>query len=428
MPRPLPALSRKTRTLSASEVGVFPDRHTSRLSHDLVPVLPELAAIRRRRSLVRSPAYRRHRDEIDRVLAGFEWSLTERTPGPPTLRAVAWNIERGKHLRGVANLLASHPDLKDADLILLTEVDIGMGRSGNVNVASELARVLGMDYVYGNMELLLSPGDAFERAHGQPNTLALHGCALLTRLPVRRFHGVRLPEFRDKFHAYEKRLGGKRALLCEVLLEDGPLTVVIPHLDPFAPPRHRAHQMRLLLREVERFGPDRVLLGGDLNTNTYSLGTRAGLAANVLYKLGLVGFDETIRHYMTPDRKFERGVFRALRGHGYEIDAFNDRSQGTCFYDIHDAELADWTRTYVPSVVWRWLRRKLEPWQGRVPLRLDWMAGRGIGAATAGVVPAPRLVGVPVSDHNPIWVRLCPAPPAPRNAARHHLAGTGRGE
>jgi endonuclease/exonuclease/phosphatase family metal-dependent hydrolase len=381
------------------------------LTHGLGSALEHFATIRRRKQLLLDPIYRRHADEVTDVLEGFEWDLSRgaQIPASRALRAVAWNIERGKRWRDVAGLLREHPELVDAELVLLNEVDIGMGRSGNVNVPRELARALGYNYVYCNFELLLSPGDAFERGHDDPNRLAMHGAALLTRLPVSRLAAVTLPEFTDKFHADEKRLGGKRALMCEVLTGSGPVTVVVPHLDPFAGPRHRARQMQRVVRNLERWGNHCVLLGGDLNTNTYDFGTRRGLAVNVAHKLVRLGFDETIRQYMTPERIYERGTFEVMHAAGLSIEGFNARELGTTVYDIHDPELRDWTTRYVPRPARVWLERRLRPWGGAVPLRIDWFAGRGLRPLHSTVVDRPRAPdGGLLSDHNPMVVAFEP--------------------
>jgi endonuclease/exonuclease/phosphatase family metal-dependent hydrolase len=324
---------------------------------------------------------------------------------------VAWNVERGKQLSGVIRTLQEHPELRDADLVLLNEVDIGMGRTGNANVPRKVAQELGLDYVYCNLDLVLSKGDAFERGHEEPNTLGLHGSALLTRLPVTRVCAVPLREYRDKFNAVEKRLGQKRALVCEVQLTDGPLTVIVPHLDPFAPPRHRGRQMRRILRCVDELGNKRVLLGGDLNTNTYDLGTRVGLVANVAHKFARFGFEGAVQQYMTPHRSYERSVFKALQRAGLQIDGFNDPELGTSYYDSNDPELRAWTAGYVPGRVLRYLDRKLAPWGGRVPMKLDWIAGRHLWPLSTAVVERPSVGDRVVSDHNPLRVDLAAVPP-----------------
>jgi hypothetical protein len=216
------------------------------LDHDFTDALAHISRIRKRKKLRRDAVYQRIRPQLERVLRGFEWDLeptlgtplTTRRPG--CVRAVAWNVERGKRYEGLSTLLRTDPELRDADILMLTEVDIGMGRSNNRNVPREIAAELGMGYVFANYHIVLAEGDRGERGHGIPNTKALHGCALLTRFPVLRFEAVELYERRDKFHATEKRMGNKRTLLCELLLPDGPLTVALVHLDPFAGPRNRA--------------------------------------------------------------------------------------------------------------------------------------------------------------------------------------------
>jgi endonuclease/exonuclease/phosphatase family metal-dependent hydrolase len=281
-----------------------------------------------------------------------------------------------------------------------------MGRSGNRHIPRELGRALGLDWVFANFHLVLAPGDSAERDHGVPNTQGLHGAALLSRFPIRRFAAVSLPERADKFHALEKRLGSKRALLVEVELPDGPATIVVVHLDPFASPRHRARQMRRVMQALDAFGGRRVLLGGDFNTNTYDLGTSVGLFVNVVHKLARYGFDGTVRHYMTPEHVFERRTFDVLRRAGLDIDPYTDPDRGSIYYDMTDPELIDKSLSYLPGPVVRWLERKLQPWGGIVPLRIDWFAGRGLRPVHATTIERPRYEGRRVSDHNPLVVDL----------------------
>ncbi len=386
------------------------------LVHQLEPDLPRWAQIRSRRALERDRGYRARRREVERVLAGFEWDLAEpealapRALGDRTARVVAWNVERGKRFAPLVGALSEEATLAAADVLMLNEVDIGMGRSENRNVPRELARALGMRYVFATSHLVLAPGDKAEREHGVPNGLSLHGNALLTRFPVRRFEAVTLPEYTDKFHALEKRLGEKRALLVELELPDGPLLCAVVHLDPFSPPKHRAAQLRRVIARIEQLGARRVLLGGDLNTNTYDLGGPLGFALNCVHKLGRFGFEGTLDQYMRPDEVFERRLFETLRRRGYATEGFNDRGRGTIYYDISDADLITKAHDYVPAPLLRWLERRLEPWGGVVPLKVDWFAGRGVTARSATVIERPTHEGQRIADHNPIVVDLALAP------------------
>ncbi len=394
--------------------SVLPPRFE--LDHDFSEALAHLATIRRRRKLERDPVYQQIRPQLDRVLRGFEWDL-EPTLGTPLVsrragevRVAAWTVERGKRFEGLRHTLVHDPLLRDADLLLLTEVDIGMGRSQNLNVPRELAAALNMGYVFANYHIVLAEGDRGERGHGIPNTKAMHGCALLTRFPVLRFEAIELPERKDKFHATEKRMGNKRALLCELLLPDGPLTVALVHLDPFTGPRHRAAQLRRIVARMRRFGGERMLLGGDLNTNTYDLGSGQGMLYNLLYKLTRFGFEGTVEQYMKPEEILERKVFEALRAGGLAIEGYNEFAKGTIYYDVYDPEMARKALDYLPAPlckwVLRWLERRLAPWDGRVPLRVDWFAGTGLRPSRPQVIERPMVDGRLISDHNPILIDL----------------------
>jgi endonuclease/exonuclease/phosphatase family metal-dependent hydrolase len=406
---PLPVLDPRRRWAEVVEPIVNVSSPRRELSHGIPAAqLERWSQARSRRALARDPSYRSHQDTIERTLSGFDWDLrpTLTRPDAPTVDAVLWNIERGKRFEALRQVLLSNGRLGGADLYLLCEADWGMGRSANRHVPQALAEAMGMGYVFAPSHLVLSPGDLAELDHGESNAESLHGVTLLTRFPVRRVCGVPLPEYVDKFHVTERRLGWKRSLLCEVEFPDGPVTVAVVHLDPFAPPRHRARQMRIILRAIERFGNERVLLGGDLNTNTYDLGSAPGLAINVVRKLAFLGFDGTIDAYMIPDQTFERRTFRALRQAGLRTEGYTNPDKGTVYYDLNDPELVEKSLEYLPKPVFEWLQRRLEPWNRCVPLRIDWFAGRGLSPAQADVIERPTADGSHVADHNPVWVQL----------------------
>jgi endonuclease/exonuclease/phosphatase family metal-dependent hydrolase len=355
--------------------------------------------------------YRARRAEIEQVLDGFEWDLDPPWLRPATrasrpVRVVAWNIERGKRFEALLGTLTGNPALADADVLLLNEVDLGMGRSGNRHVARELARALGMRYVFATHHVVLAPGDSSELDHGEPNTLALHGNAILSRFPIASFRATALPERTDKFHALEKRLGEKRTLICDLELPHGRVTVALVHLDPFCDRRHRARQLRRVLTELGRGSAERVLLGGDLNTHTEDFSGSLRATWNGLKKLVRFGFHGAVEQYMTPEVGWERQVFQVLSAGGLEIDGFNDRSRGTIYYDADDPAVVRKALDYVPAAAVRWMRRKLEPWGGRVPMRVDWFAGRNLEPLRAEVVERPEWRGQLVSDHNPIVLEI----------------------
>src|SRR5262249_15026695 len=97
------------------------------------------------------------------------------------LRVIAWNIERGARFEGIVHQLNTHPVLRYADLLLLNELDIGMARSGNVDVSEELSRAISAHSIFATEYLELTKGTEEEQKLDAENTASLHGNAILTR-------------------------------------------------------------------------------------------------------------------------------------------------------------------------------------------------------------------------------------------------------
>lgn len=378
------------------------------LTHALAPDYPALRAIRTRKQLLRSDLWARIGGEVERVTHGIERADHATVRGPREngrLRVVAWNIQRGLQLAGLRQALLHDPVLATADVLLLVEVDHGMGRSGDRNVARELAQALDMNYAFGVSYLVLED-DFGENPEGKPNGLALAGAAILSRVPIGRVVNVDVPELRDKFSSSEKRLGRKRALAAELLLPDGPLAVVTCHLDSNASSAQRARQLAALLDCADALCPTRALVGGDFNTTTYDASSPWGLARDLLHKLFVTGFRGTVDNYLTPDRRYELPVFAVLTERGFTIDGFNDRAAGTIQYDLHSPFAIQKVRKKVGGLLTRVLQRCLRPWGGIVPARLDWFAGRGVTRCFATVVTARDREGRAPSDHAAVVVDL----------------------
>jgi endonuclease/exonuclease/phosphatase family metal-dependent hydrolase len=383
------------------------------LQHEIHAHYRALRAIRTRKALEGSALWAEIGDEVRRVLGGVERGDRAPLPTPPpaaipaprapTLRAVAWNVQRGARLDDLRRAVVA-PPFAGADLFLLSEVDVGLGRSGNRNVARELAEALGMSYAFGVSYLALTD-DFGDDAAGLENTLALSGAAVISRHPIGRVENVDLPEIRDKFHSSEKRLGKKRALLAEIDLPGGPLAVAACHLDSNASPAQRARQLAGVLDSVDRSGVPRALVGGDFNTSTYDLSSTLALARDLLHKLLVTGFRATVDQYLTPEKRYERPVFDLLRARNFTVDGFNDRARGTYFYDLTDPYVLDRSRKLVGGALTRLLVRLLRPWNGCVPARLDWFAGRNV-TPVAATVERPRAAadGRPLSDHAAVIV------------------------
>src|SRR5262249_50847023 len=123
---------------------------TVTFEQDFRPYLSELARFETTRELERSSLFRKLKPSIECVLSHV-W-LEELIQGTPTasdsIRAVAWNIERGMRLDAVVRALREHSSLAGADILLLSELDWGMARTENRFVAREIASSLGMNYAF----------------------------------------------------------------------------------------------------------------------------------------------------------------------------------------------------------------------------------------------------------------------------------------
>lgn len=389
----------------------MPFERLDELSHSLAPHYEALRAIRTRSELHRSPLHAEIGAEIARVVGGVEVGVHS-APRPPRdpgrLRVVAWNVQRGARFEELLGALRGDPVLRDADVLLLVEVDCGMGRSGNRHVARELADALAMHYAFAPSYLVLED-DYLENPDGVANTRALAGAAILSRLPLLGVENVDLPELRDKFSSSEKRLGKKRALCAEVRLGGVPLVLGAVHLDSTASPAQRARQLDFLLERMEARLAPAALVGGDFNSSTYDSSSTGALLRDLSHKLFRVGFKRTVLRYMEPERHQERPVFDALAARGYSVEGWNDPGHGTYRYDLHSDYAVEKVRRQVGTPLVRLLQYKLRPWGGVVPARLDWMAGRGLAPHDPRVVAPVGADGVPVSDHAAVVVDVATA-------------------
>lgn len=238
------------------------------------------------------------------------------------LRVAEWNIEHGLNFHLIQEALTGAGDfppaaaeqarrLQDADLILLNEVDLGMKRTGYIDVARELAKSLGMNYVFGvefvEVDRLVELGldsvhlddpELAEKMQEQLRTdpsryRGLNGNVILSRYPIHNARILRLPVCHDWFEtelkavsALEKgkriasekvflerierevRRGGRMALIADITvpgIPSGSATVVSVHLENKTKPGCRAKQMAAVLTSI-RGAHHPVILGGDLNT------------------------------------------------------------------------------------------------------------------------------------------------------------------
>ncbi|HVG37731.1 MAG TPA: endonuclease/exonuclease/phosphatase family protein [Pyrinomonadaceae bacterium] len=382
--------------------------HTDQLRHELTPFFPELARFSSGRELRASELYARLEPEIERVLGGVVREDFAGAPPPASqiVRATAWNVERGARLAGILDVLRAHPLIGGSDLLLLTELDYGMARSGNLFVAREIARALDLNYAFAPCYIALNKGSGLESDTTGENTLALHGNALFSPHPLRRAHSLALPNGKDKMRGQEKRLGSQRAVVADVQNPAGAFRAVSVHLDAHSSQAHRRRQMAIVLAHLSSLAPALpALVGGDWNTTTYDA-SRAAHSIAGFFRRTLMGVRRVMRdHYPHPDRWFERGLFREIERRGYRWRDLNAPGAGTLHYRADDlaahANLGEW----VPQWCFWFINWALAKNDGRCSFKLDWFAGRGVEPARDS---PPRVVGDlrddagPLSDHDPI--------------------------
>ena len=129
------------------------------------------------------------------------------------------------------------------------------------NTARELAERFGWNYAYG-LEFI-------ELVNGE-DPKGFHGNAVFSRWPIRRAWTLRLPEQYNWYFDRQRRIGGRCAVLAELDVGGRPLGVASIHLENRTHGEGRRLQLETVLRAAEELLPGiPVVLGGDLNTNTF---------------------------------------------------------------------------------------------------------------------------------------------------------------
>lgn len=224
-----------------------------RLPAALRQVMEDLSQYDNTRHVMWAPLYREHARELRSLMQVqqlWEHASPKMTQSPRSVRVLAWNIERGLSFEAILAALREDDALSRADILLLTEVDIGMARTENRNIPKELAAALGMHAYYANAYLCFSKGTRHELHIEGENAVGLHGNLILSRYPISERAAVPLSNCKDKFRGPEKRLGTQQALFARVQTPFGPLQVVCAHLDAHSSTGQRARQMKRILRTL----------------------------------------------------------------------------------------------------------------------------------------------------------------------------------
>ena len=393
------------------------------LDHDLNQHFGELLKFESTAAMEASELYKQIRSKVERIMnavvveqlsvpgaiaTGAVKSPVTTVPGTDTIRALAWNLERGIRFEGIVDALKNNERLNTKDVLLLTELDYGMARSGNRFVAQEIARELGLNYAFAPVYIPLQKGSGVESEMAGENTLSIHGVAMFSPHPMKNVHAVPLPNGKDKMWGKEKRLGWLRSLVADIDHPAGGIRAVTVHLDAHCSRAHRHKQIKIILDHLDTLPPLPVIIGGDWNTTTYNAqnATRAILG---YWRRVMMGVKNVVTNHLPhPDRYFERRLFGELESRGFDYRSLNEIGAGTLHYDVESIEkntnLRDWVPEWCMPFIF-WAARRVG---GSVSVRLDWFAGKGIAVAPGS---RPQTIGdlidadgFHLSDHDAIAV------------------------
>jgi endonuclease/exonuclease/phosphatase family metal-dependent hydrolase len=283
------------------------------------------------------------------------------------LRVAYWNVQRFHHFDACCALIRRMAP----DVLLLGELDIGMARTEQRHCLREAAQALGSNYVFGTEFLELGLGDEKERLRhaGSRNDSGLHGNGILSRLRLESPALVRLETDGDWFDGEhgERRVGGRCAVAASIAMGQRRIVLVSVHLESHSGPTLRGEQMRRLFDAIDQFAPGQpVVIGGDLNTSTF---TRATTAQKLDVEAAV---REDPRRVVEPERY--EPLFEIAGARGYEWQAANA---------VGPTERVPASETAILG-------------------HIDWFLVRDLRASASAIVPAIDEQGNPISDHEMI--------------------------
>jgi hypothetical protein len=184
------------------------------------------------------------------------------------IRVAAWNLERCLYPEEVALILRRN----HVDIALLTEIDVGVLRTGQVHTIGRIAAQRGHGYCYGCefLELApMAPPPDFP-LNGSDNAEGYHGNGIVASLPMQDPIVIRLDEMADWYTPgdRQRRIGNRMAIAACFSAGGIRFVACAVHLENRTDGIGRARQMRTLLDALDGYaGSAPVLIGGDLNTH-----------------------------------------------------------------------------------------------------------------------------------------------------------------
>jgi len=189
------------------------------------------------------------------------------SPRGRDLCIAAWNLERGRSIDKSFELIRQ----VDPDVLIATELDIGMARSGNKNVVHDLARKLSMNAVFAVEFVEGGHGTGWEHDQfaGARNRVGLHATAIFSKLPILHAEWITDSSWGlwRSVSWHSRRLGGRGSLRVNLKHRGLPLSVLGVHLESEFDAASRAGQMREYFDHLSNLS-NVAVIGGDLNTRS----------------------------------------------------------------------------------------------------------------------------------------------------------------
>ncbi|MBV8843457.1 MAG: hypothetical protein JO307_11665 [Bryobacterales bacterium] len=274
----------------------------------------------------------------------------------PVLKIAAFNARGGCWAEKIAERMG-RPPLDDTDVVLLSEADWRLRRSGRREVAADLAAELQMSFAY-------IPELGARRATGE---LAYStGNAILSTRPLYDVTATPLSGLFMRRRAL-RVTGGPAGLTAKIAVQRKPIVVGVVHLNSRWNPRGRTLQMQQYIQAIPREAS--AIIGGDLNTTTIDLRT-PGLFMRAIPSL--LFNSHRFRNPQAWEPLFER-----LAESGFETSGANLAGRATFTFS-----------RFIPPMV--------RP-------KLDWLAFRGlkvVPGSTAVVPPRLSIFAPRFSDHD----------------------------
>jgi endonuclease/exonuclease/phosphatase family metal-dependent hydrolase len=192
--------------------------------------------------------------EIHRVV-GEPSRIDRQWAGEDHLEIITWNIERGMAYASILDELRR----LDADILLLQEVDRDCRRTDYRDVARDLGRALGMNWV--------AAGEFQEIGEARSGRPAITGQAILSKFPIDQPQVVRFASqdrWRWSINPIQPRRGGRIALRAQT----AGILVYNTHIESGQNAQIKRRQMSEILADQSREATAGipVVIGGDFNS------------------------------------------------------------------------------------------------------------------------------------------------------------------